>query len=221
MERLKLEVATRNSVGGLSKMRAEGLVPGILYGKKREPITIQVVARTLEKATSTHAGLNAIFDLTIDGKQEGLVRVREFQADPLKRNFIHVDLQTIDLTEKIEVEVPVHVVGKAAGVKEGGILEQMRRTLHLRCLVTQIPDKIDVDVSELIIGQSVHADEIKLPAGVEFPHETNFIVVAVVPPAKEEVAPVVAAVLVEGAAAAPAEGAAAAPEAGKEGGKKE
>ncbi|MDZ4224976.1 MAG: 50S ribosomal protein L25, partial [bacterium] len=191
-----------------AQLRAKGQVPGIIYGKKREPKLVQVVARELEKATMTDAGFNAIFELSLDGKAEGLVRIRDYQAHPLKRNFTHVDFQTVDLKEKIEVEVPIRIVGKSKGVKEGGVLEQQRRTLHLKCLVSQIPEHIDIDVSNLDIGQGIHANEIVLSEGVEFPHDTNFIVLSVVPPTKEEeAAPAVAA---EGTEAAPAEGAPAA-----------
>lgn len=204
MERLKLSAETRAQAGhGLATLRGKGLVPGIVYGKKKEPKLVQVNAKELEKATKTEAGFNAIFELTVDGKTEGLVRIREYQAHPLKRNFTHVDFQSVDLKAKIEVEVPIRVVGKAEGVKKGGVLEQQRRTLHLKCLVTQIPEHIDIDVSALEIGQNVHANDVKLPEGVEFPHETDFVIVSVVPPAKEEEA-APAAVAVEGA---PAEGA--------------
>lgn len=227
MERLELNAESREKAGkALATMRRTGFVPAILYGKKRDPKMLKVSALDLEKATATEAGFNAIFDLKIDGKKEGLVRICDYQSDPMRRFFLHVDFQIVDLKEKVEVEVPVHLVGKAPGVKEGGILEQQRRTLELKCLVTNIPDHLEIDVSTLNIGDSIHADEVKLPEGVEFPHGTNFTIVAVVPPTKEEEpTPVVAegAVPVEGApveGAAPAEGETK-KAAGKEGEKKE
>ncbi len=225
MEKIKLEANGRDKKGGLSALRKTGVIPAVLYGKKREPKILQLPLKSLEKAIRSETGLNTIFDLTVDGKGEGLVRIREYQADPLKRNLIHVDLQAVDLKEKIEVEVPVHIIGKAAGVKNGGILEQQRRSLLLKCLVTNIPDHIEIDVSPLEIGQSVHADEVQLPEGVEFPHETNFVILAVVPPVKEEeVKSAEAAAVAATAEGAPAVGgAAAAPAAGepKEKGKAE
>lgn len=204
MEKIKLEANGRSKKGGLASLRKTGVIPAVLYGKKKEPTMLQLTLKTLEKAIQSETGLNTIFDLSVDGNGEGLVRIREYQADPLKRNLIHVDFQTVDLKEKIEVDVPVHITGKAAGVKNGGILEQQRRSLLLKCLVTNIPDHIEIDVSPLEIGQSVHADEVQLPEGVEFPHGTNFVIVAVVPPVKEEeVKPAdAAAVAVEGAPAA-------------------
>lgn len=221
MERVKLEANSRERKGKLTALRKTGLVPGILYGRKQEPKNLQLPTKNLEKVLAAESGLNTIFDLLIDSKPMGLVRIREYQADPITRKFLHVDFQTVDLKEKIEVEVPVHIVGKPEGVKQGGILEQQRRILHLKCFVTSIPDHIEIDVSHLVIGQSVHADEVKLPEGVEFPHATNFPIVGVIPPTKEEEAKPadVAAVVVEGEVAPVAEGAAAAgspkPEKGK------
>lgn len=213
MERIKLEAQGREKAGsGLNALRREGIVPAVLYGKKKEPKLLKLPLKILDKALATEAGFNAIFDLTLDGKSAGLVRIREYQADPLKRNLTHVDFQVVDLKEKIEVEVPIHIIGKSEGVKKGGVLEFHRRTLHLKCLVTNIPDKIEIDVSALEIGDGVHADRIHLPEGVEFPHETNFTVVSVVPPAKEEEAK--PAVTAEEGAAVSAEGAA--PAAGAE-----
>lgn len=203
MERISLESNLREGAGkNLGRMRREGKIPAILYGKQSVPKLLSVGEKSLEKAVSTEAGFNAIFNLNIEGKPEGVVRIREYQVDPIRRNFLHVDFQTVDLKEKIEVEVPIRITGKAEGVKKGGVLETLRRTLHLKCLVMNIPEHIDIDVSPLEIGQSVHADEIKLPEGVEFPHGTNFTIVAVVPPTKEEevAPPPVAEAVAEGAA---------------------
>lgn len=211
MERIKLSAARREKAGkGLNQLRLSGFVPAILYGKKTTPQMLQVNVKEVEKALRSESGFNTIFDLTLDGKTSGLVRICDHQADPMKRFLTHLDFLTVDLKEKVVVEVPVHIVGKAEGVKLGGILEQQKRTLELKCLVTQIPDHIEIDVTALIIGQAVHANEVKLPEGVEFPHEQNFVIVAVVPPVKEEeaVTTPVEGAAVEGAVeGAPAEGA--------------
>lgn len=204
MERLKLNAEVRNRAGqGLKPMRKGGFVPAILYGQKKEPRLIKVDRRTLEKAIATKAGFNAIFDFQIDGQDAGLVRIREYQAHPIKRVFTHVDFQSIDLNEKVEVDVRVELVGHSIGVKdEGGVLDIHRRTLHLKCLVTQIPEKIQIDISALKVYDTIHANDIQLPDGVEFPHDQNFTIVAVVPPKKEEEA--VVAAPVEGAVVAAA-----------------
>ena len=211
MERFTLSTEKRNTGKGFNRRaRKNGWIPAVVYGKKRNAISVQVSERELEKATSTHAGFNTLFDLNLDGETV-LARVREYQADLMTRNFVHVDFQAVDVHEKIDVEVPVEIIGKSAGVKEGGIVEQQRRSLHLRCLPTQIPDKIQIDITALNIGDRAHANQIALPEGVEFPHDTDLTVVAVAPPTKEEeVAPAVAAegaVTAEGAAVATEEAA--------------
>ncbi|OGQ22661.1 MAG: hypothetical protein A3I05_03815 [Deltaproteobacteria bacterium RIFCSPLOWO2_02_FULL_44_10] len=216
MERLVLEATTRAVGKGVArKIRAAGNIPAVLYGRKNEPVALSVHGRAFEKVTKASPDLTAIIDLTIDGKEKFSALIRDYQADVIRRHFTHLDFQAIDLTEKLDLEVPVHLIGLPIGVKdEGGVLEQLRRKIHIRVLPTNIPKHIEVDVSNLKIGQSVHADEVKLPEGVEFPHVTNYTIAAVVAPQKEEVAaaPVAA---VEGAAATPAEGAAPSAEAEK------
>jgi len=90
----------------------------------------------------TKAGMNVLIDLSVAGGDSGLALIRDFQADPFKRDFTHVDFQAISLTEKLEVEVPVMLTGLSIGVKEGGVVEQLRRTLHVRSLPESIPEKL-------------------------------------------------------------------------------
>jgi large subunit ribosomal protein L25 len=216
MERVTLTAETREPNKGVARrLRTSGRIPGVLYGKSVKPIPVHVDRRALEKATKTHAGMNVMIDLTVEGGDSGLAFIRDYQADPFKRDFTHVDFQAISLDEDLHLEIPIKIVGEAIGVKEGGVLVQQRHTLEISAKPDAIPDVIEIDISGLDINDSIHADEIKLPAGVTFPHSVNFSVVAVVPPTKEEVA---AAVGVEGVAGegAAAEGAAAAPAAGAE-----
>lgn len=213
MERVALTAEIREpGKGGARQARMADKVPAILYGKSVKPLPILIGRRSLEDAVKTKAGMNVIVDLTVTGGDSGLALIRDYQADPFKRNFTHVDFQAITLKDKLEVEVPVVLVGAAVGVKEGGVVEQLRRTIHVRALPTAIPEKIDVDITELKIGDSIHAEQMTLPEGVEFSSSTNYTIVAIVPPAKEEAAAATVAVPLEGeAVAAPAEGAAAAP----------
>lgn len=222
MEKVSLTVEKREpGKGPANRMRATGMIPGVLYGKKIEPVSIKVKVREFEGATKTKAGMNVIVNLTVEGMDSGLAFIRDYQADPFTRDFTHVDFQAISIDEQIEVEVPIVVVGESRGVKEGGVLEQARRTLHVRALPDRIPEKIEVDITELDIGDNIHANDLKLPKGVDFLNAMNYAILSVVPPAKEEVAAVVAPVegevvaAVEGAA--PAEGAAATAAPGAEG----
>lgn len=209
MERISLEALKRAEGKGKAKeARRNSLIPGILYGKGCSPIAICVKEKELEKVVKTKAGMNVLFDLSIEGKEKVVARIREYQANPIKRNFTHVDFQVIDLTKKITVEVPILFEGKSIGVKEGGVLVMDRRALEVKCLPNAIPQNISVDISILEIGDGIHINDLKLPEGVECPRETNFAIVSVVAPMKEEVvAPVAEVVTIEGAAA-PAAGAA-------------
>jgi large subunit ribosomal protein L25 len=218
VERIKLQAEKRDTKtkGDVRQLRLKGKVPAVLYGRKREPLTLIVKEADILKAMSTKAGLNVLLDLVVEGEKPTTVLLRDYQAHPVHRTFTHVDFQAIDMTEKIVVEVPIILNGLAVGVKEGGILEQLLRKIELKCLPTQIPEKIEIDVEHLKIGDSIHSDELKLPEGAEFPRAMKYAIATVVPPAKEEVAaaavPVEGAVPAEGEAAAPAaEGAAAAP----------
>jgi len=206
MERVTLE-ATKREIGksASSKVRRGGMIPAVVYGKKYEPVTVAVNERTLEQAVSTHSKMNVLIDLAIEGTEKVLARICDYQADVLTRKFTHVDFQVLDLKQKITVEVPLMFTGKAKGVKEGGVLLMDRRSLSVRCLPMAIPEHIDVEITELMIGDSIHMNELKLPEGVECLHEVNFSIVSVIAPMKEEVAAPVAVegVPVEGAAAAP------------------
>ncbi len=210
MERISMNAEMRTpGKGDAGRMRDAGRVPAVLYGRKVKPLAISVERYELEHVVKTKAGMNVMIDLSIKGGDSGLAFIRDYQADPFRRDFTHVDFQAISLDEKILVEVPIELTGAAVGVKEGGVVVQSRRVLEVRSLPNNIPDKISIDITELKIGDGIHADEIALPEGVEFPHVVNYPIVAVVPPAKEEVAAVAApveGVPVEGAV--PAEGAA-------------
>lgn len=206
MERFGLTAETRNNgKGAARKLRAAGKIPAVLYGTSVEPKSLAVDAHTFEKIAKQAHGSTMLFDLDLAGEKSTAL-VRDYQADPFRREITHIDFQAVGLNDKIEVEVPVQLNGSPAGVKEGGILEQLRRTINVRCVVSNIPSHFDVDVSALNIGDNIHADELTLPEGVEFPHAANFTIAAVVPPTKEEEVKPAVAVEGEEGAAAPAEG---------------
>lgn len=212
MERAALSASMRDAGKGRARrLRREGAIPAILYGKGTEPLNVSVATREMEHVVRSAAGMNILIDLDIQGREKVVVRVRDYQADPIDRVFTHLDFQAVDLTQKIVAEVPVHFEGKAEGVKLGGILTISRRTIEVRCLPTNIPEFLRVDISALMIGDGIHVNDLKLPEGVEVPPHVNYSVVSVVAPQKEEeVAPVVEASAVPAteAAAPAAEGAA-------------
>lgn len=187
--------------GGARKARAAGQIPGVIYGHGETPMAVTVDGREFSTAMRTHKGGNAIVNLKVDGG-EFTALVRDAQVDPLSRAIVHLDFQHISLTETIEVEVPVHPVGIAIGVKDGGgILELITRQLEVRCLPTAIPAAIDVDVTALAIGASIHVSDIQAE-GFTILTDPETTVLTVVAPTVEE-AP--AAAEGEVAAAAPAE----------------
>ena len=180
---------TRLGKGGARKARAAGQVPGVVYGHGEEPVAVAVDLREFQTALRAHKGGNALVSLKVDDK-EYTALVCDAQYDPVSYAVLHLDFQQISLTETIEVEVEVHAVGLAAGVKDGGgILEMIVRTVEVRCLPTTIPDSIDVDVTALQIGESVHVRD--LPSeGITILTDPDTTLITIVPPTVEEVAPV-------------------------------
>ena len=172
--------------GGARKARAAGQIPGVLYGHKEEPVALAVISREFKTALRTHKGGNAIVNLDLEGHSVTAL-VRDAQYDPITHEILHLDFQHISLTETIEVSVPVHFTGLAIGVKDGGgILEHIVREVEIRCLPTAIPPSIDIDVTRLNIGESVHVSDIKAE-GFTIITDLETTIGTVVPPTVEEV----------------------------------
>jgi len=172
--------------GGARKARAAGQIPGVLYGHGETPVAVAIEHREFTTKMRTHKGGNPIVSLNVGGK-EFTALVRDAQLDPVSHTVLHLDFQHISLTEMVEVQVPLHPVGLAVGVKDGGgILEMIIRTIEVRCLPTAIPTAIDVDVSALAIGQSVHVRDLKVE-GVTILTDTDDTIATVVAPTVEEV----------------------------------
>ncbi len=190
--------------GGARKARAAGEIPAVLYGHGEEPVAVAVKARDFDLMLRAHKGGNPIVNLNMAGAEHTAL-VRAVQYDPISHAIIHVDFQHISLTETVEVEVTVHVEGLPVGVKDGGgILEQIMRQVEVRCLPTDIPSAINVDVSALEIGDSVHVSDLKME-GVTILSEPHMTVATVVPPTVSE-EPVAVDEAAAAAAAATGEG---------------
>ncbi len=176
--------------GVARKLRAAKRIPAVVYGKGTDPVMIDIDAREFLRAVSGHSVSNLVVDLAVGASDLVKTLIREVQTDPLTGEVYHVDLNRISLTERIEVEVPVVLAGIPVGVKEyGGILQHAVRSLAIKCLAVDIPDKVTVDVSGLMIGDSIHVRDLEVP-DVEFLEEPDTSVASVVPPTvvKEEVA---------------------------------
>jgi len=198
-----LEAAPRTDTGkGVArKLRAGGRVPGVYYGRGEDSIALTVALKDLHSVLDSADGSNVIVDLKLQGggAKDMKALIREIQRDPVAGVILHLDLQHISLTERITVEVPIVLIGVPTGVKDGGgILEHLLREVEVECLPTDIPAKLEIDVSNLAIGDSLHVSDLKVERA-EILTEADRAIAAVVPPTiLEEVAPTE-----EGAAAEP------------------
>ena len=175
--------------GGARKARAAGHIPAVIYGHGEQPAAVTVDRVEFETAIRQHKGGNPIVSLALDGKEHTAL-LRAAQRDPLSQKIIHVDFQHISLTETVEVKVPVHLVGVPTGVKDGGgILEPILREIEVSCLPTAIPASIDLDVTALAVGQSVHVRDIVVQ-GVTILSDPDATVAVVAAPTVMEEKPV-------------------------------
>lgn len=194
----KLEAKKREGSGkGFARRtRAQGLVPGIVYGPHLEqPIAIAVDPLQVKAAISGPKKLNTVIGLSVDGT-ERTVLLKDYQLDPVSKQLLHADFIDVRENEQVKVKLPLVLTGKSIGVTEGGILSQMRRELEVWALPGAIPQSIEIDVTPLKIAQAIHINEVQLPAGVTVKTHTNFTIAVVSAPEVEKV--------VEAAAAAPA-----------------
>ena len=185
---LNVETRVRIGKGGARKVRQDGLVPAVVYGKGVEPLNLRLDPKALQQAVATEAGWNTLITLKGDGPFDGLVVIlKDMQIDAIRRNPTHIDFLAIDLKKTLAVMVPVQPVGKSQGEIEGGTLQLVRHEIEVYCLPTNIPTSIEIDVTALNIGEVVHIDEVSLPEGVESQHDVNFTVLTVVGRMAEEV----------------------------------
>jgi len=201
------------------RLRREGLVPGVVYGGKGENVAVAVDPKALQRVLRSEAGRNSILKLDIANAGSTNAILKSWQVDPIKEKFLHADFYRIAMDVAIRVTIPIHVTGEARGVKvDAGILELIMREIEVECLPGDIPERIDVDVTDLGINGTLRISDLSAPAKVKILEDADQVVVHVVS-VKEEVAAAVPGVAapVEGeAAAAPAE-----PEVMKKGKKEE
>jgi large subunit ribosomal protein L25 len=218
---LLCEIRPTRPKGVRHQLRREGAIPGVLYGPKTTPIPVAVNANDI-KSRVAHAASARIMRLKssaaeLDGKH---VLVKDIQRAPVSREILHADFYEVDLNRAIRVNVPLHFVGKPAGVAEGGILQPLVREIEVECLPMEIPEFFDVDVSALGIHDVIHISAMTFAGNIKPIFDTDYAVVSVLPPTVEAAPTPVVAAEVAGAEGAPAEGAAAAgapaAEAGKE-----
>src|SRR4051812_5726703 len=200
MANASLNASARSDVGtgNARKLRQAGSVPAIIYGHGREPQNLALNPRELDRLLSTISVSSTVIELSVDGRTARTL-IREIQRHPVKRSIVHVDFQELVVGEKMNVSIPLRFVGTADGVRNsGGILEETMHQVHLRLDPANIPDHIDVDVTPLTVGHSLHIRDLKLPEGVTILDEPGATVCVVTAPKTE-----VAATPAEGAEATP------------------
>ncbi|HEX9376061.1 MAG TPA: 50S ribosomal protein L25 [Actinomycetota bacterium] len=205
MERkLKAEERQPDGKGAARKLRAEGKVPGVVYGHAMDPVAVAVDARDLYHILHTDAGANVLIDLHV-GSDQHLTLPREIQRDNIRGVFTHVDFLAVRRDEVITVDVPVDLIGESHGVKEGGVVEHHLWEVKLECFPTNVPERIEADISALGIGEGLKAGDLKIPEGVTLVTDPEASIMAVVPPPilrlEEEEAAAAEAEEVEGAEA--------------------
>ena len=216
----KLQAETRDETGkGVARrLRADGRVPAVLYGQGVEPVALSVDAREMFHILHGAAGANALVDLAVDG-QEHLVLAREIQRDHIHNSLIHIDFLAVSRTQTITANVPVVETGEAAGVKEGGVVEHHLREIAVECFPQDVPDHIEIDISDLELGGMVHVSDLVAPEGVTILTSPEDAVLSIITPAVLRTEADLSVPGAEGAevpegeeaAAAPAEGEAAQP----------
>ena len=208
METIEIQIEPRDAgtKGAVKRLRREGKVPGVFYGPKTPPVLLAVDRKQFSTRVAELEGSHLI-RIKSDSPllAEKVALVKETQLHPVTGEVMHADLYEVDLANRIRVNVPLHFMGKAVGVVRGGILQPIVREVEVECLPMDIPEYLNVEVSELDIGDSLHVTNLAMPEGVVAISEAGLTLVTVVPPSIEEAPTVEAPVaVVEGAEAAPA-----------------
>lgn len=194
MEEITLEVKSRTDIGrGKARaLRSQGVIPGIVYGEGRKSQAVEISRKTFLRLLRSQKGENVIIKLTVssdDKKAKEIpVIIKEMQHNPVSDEIIHIDFNQISLTKEIKVKVPIVAKGEPVGVKQdGGSLDHLLWDLEIECLPTEIPANIEVDVSNLKIGDTVHIKDLSVPKSIKVLHDPDLVVLSVAAPVKEAV----------------------------------
>jgi large subunit ribosomal protein L25 len=190
LERIELQTTVRKTTGNspARSLRRSGQIPAVLYGPKIEPVLLAVNIKDLENVLKQGNAFQMILNLVIQNgkKRTKAAMVKELQTHPVSGNFIHIDFYEIDMKRQINVMVPIITKGQSVGVENGGMLNIVRREIELLCLPGDIPEAIEIDITDLEIGDSIHIEDIPLGENVEVSADFNFTVVTVLSPTVEE-----------------------------------
>jgi large subunit ribosomal protein L25 len=182
-ERVKIEVQEREQRGSAAtrRLRREGQIPGVLYGRGKKPHAFSIGERDLRKALTGPAGLHAILDVVLVGQKTTHPSIlKDYQADVLSGRVAHIDLQEVRLDQPIQAQVVIELVGEAAGSIEGGVLSQVSREINVEALPLEVPERIEVDVSSMQMGDTLRLSDVAVQDGVTFLDDPEETVIATV-----------------------------------------
>lgn len=189
MDLIELNANIRENTGdGASRaMRRQGKMPAVLYGPGADPVLLTIDIRELEKALKNSSAGQVLVNLNVSGERgpKTPAMIKELQTHPLTNAFLHADFYEISMDRKLKVSVPVVTKGHSRGVEYGGLLQMIRRDIEIMCLPGEIPESIEVDVTDMEIGDSLHILDIPLADGIELPGDANFTVITVISPKVE------------------------------------
>jgi len=190
LELIELNAKSRTTTGkgAARKLRSNLGIPAIVYGAKTDPLMLALDTIEFDKIIRKNGPMGLFFNLKIeDGSDKGkIVMLKDMQMDTFGLNYLHVDLHEIDMDNEITISVQVETIGKSKGVKEGGLLQIIRRELDVVCKPTDTPDTIQIDITDLEVGDAVHVEDIDLGEFIHIPHDVNFTVITIVAPSVDE-----------------------------------
>jgi large subunit ribosomal protein L25 len=184
-ERVRLQVAQREGRGSADarRLRAQGMIPGVLYGRGKTPHAICIPERDLRRVLTGDSGLHAILDIVLDGQKSTHPSIlKDYQQDVLTGRLAHVDLQEVRLDQPIQAQVVIELVGESEGVKEGGVLSQVVREINVEALPLEVPERIELDVSGMAMGDTLRLADLPPRDGVAYLDDPEIVLATVTMP---------------------------------------
>jgi large subunit ribosomal protein L25 len=188
-ERIRLDVQERERSGSREsrRLRKSGLIPGVLYGRGHKPHPISVSERELRRVLTGTAGLHAILDVVLEGQKTTHSSIlKDYQVDPIRGKIDHFDLQEVRLDQPIQTSVVVELIGESVGAKAGGVLSQVAREIRVEALPLEVPERLELDVTSMEIGDSLRLSDLNVPDGVTLLDDPETVLATVTVPTRVE-----------------------------------
>lgn len=190
MDLIKLNAKLRETSGkgAARKLRQNKEIPAIVYGAKNDPVMLSIDGPDFVKIIRENGSTGLFFNLNIDGKagKDKIVMLKEMQMDTFSTYYLHLDFHEIDMDTKVTISIPVETIGSSEGVEAGGVIQIIRRELDIVCKPADTPDTIQIDITDLNIGDSLHVEDLDLGENIEIPHEVDFTIITISAPTAEE-----------------------------------